>query len=219
MSFEISQISHELIPPGFLTFPGAFVLCVHDENGVYHAPRQSRGGVICHLSLIDAVIELAHLRRLGESYHLASAALVDRSAFLDEEGVGYIAHVHLGWPAHDRKLLTRPSGPLASYCRTLHVTSAPSPPSIFQIHEGILREVTRVRELAGMFAWEETIAQTLDWDLGQMERIAECALTTIEIERGQALRMTHIALFDAEFEQWHYVPVNDDRQPLALRGA
>lgn len=192
--------------PDFLATPPSFVLCLDDENGNYHPPQEQGGGVPCHLMLTDALIELAQLQRLGTPHHLVSAGLVDRSFFLDSDGLGYIACVHLGWPARDGVLCTRPSGGLAAYYRRVHVSAAAGPPpSTFQI-DAALDEVNRIRELAGMFAWQETAALTEDWTIKQMERIAARALNMVQVQRGDVSQVNQIALFDPEFEQWHYVP-------------
>ncbi|RDS79052.1 hypothetical protein DWU98_19425 [Dyella monticola] len=206
---NLSEITHILMGGNFLAEPDVLVLCARKKKGVYRPIQEWQGGVLCHLSLIDAIIEQAHLRRLGRPYHVMSAGLVQRDAFLDAEGVGYIAHVHLGWPARDGKLLTRPNGALASYQRTLHVRRARAPaPHTFQIDEDSVSEVNRIRERAGIFAWEETMALMVEWGPQRIARIGNSALRSLELERGDAsqIQANQLALFDPDFEQWHYIP-------------
>ncbi len=134
------------------------------------------------------------------------AGTIDRDWFLDVDGKGYIAGIHLGWPACEGRLLTRPSGGLASYARWMHHwTESPALPPTFEIDQDVLNVLSRVRECAGLFAWAETNATVLQWSSSRLAHVVQRALTSIEVTCGEAAQANQLAMFDPEFEQWHFV--------------
>jgi len=216
--FGSPRILRAYAPLDFLGSPEAYVLCETDEKGVCCPLREQDGSVTCHLMFVDALIEFGRARLLGRAVHVASAAVVDRDAFIDADGLGYKANVHLGWPARDGALLTRPSGRLGSWHRTLHARAVDGLPASFQVGQDCIDEVHRIREVAGMFAWQETNALTVQWPAAKMEHIAERALATINVVSANTLKPNQLALFDPEFERWHFVPYAQAHQ-RSWRGA
>lgn len=203
--FGSPRILRAYAPLDFLGSPEAYVLCEMDGKGVCTPLRDHDGNVTCHLMFVDALIEFGRARRLGRTVHVASASVAERGAFVDADGLGYKANVHLGWPAHDGALLARPSGHFATFCRTLHVRATDALPETFQVTQACMDEIQRIREMSGMFAWQETNTLTTNWGVAKMEHIAERALSTIKIAHKD-LPPNQLALFDPEFEHWRFVP-------------
>lgn len=81
-------------------------------------------------------------------------------------------------------------------------------PTCLQVDEDSLAAFSRLREFAGLFAWSETITQILQWDAERLTGVVRRALDTIDIEHGDASQVNQIAMFDPEFEQWHFVALN-----------
>ncbi|QIN63451.1 hypothetical protein SBC1_34900 [Caballeronia sp. SBC1] len=79
-------------------------------------------------------------------------------------------------------------------------------PPRFEVDAVMLAEYSQYRELAGLYAWQETAANILSWSERRIDLLAERALGSIELTRGEPKDYKQIALYDPEFEQWHFVP-------------
>lgn len=195
--------------PFFSIIP-AYVLYFTDDNGIPHvrSERTELGRAItCFLTPFDAMIEAAHLTRLGKPYLVMSASDLGRHMFRDLDGRGLVADIHLGWPTKSGRLLLRPSGRLARYSRVTHQWARD--PLMFEVDDIALAEYAKLRELAGLYAWQETAREFLNWPPERRYTVIEYAIDSIgSVERSGkgASECEKIALFDPEFEQWHFVP-------------
>jgi hypothetical protein len=79
-------------------------------------------------------------------------------------------------------------------------------PAEFEVDGIVLAEYSRIRELAGLYAWQETAADFLGWSDACRWAIAQRAIESIELMHGEPKDCKQLALFDPEFEQWHFVP-------------
>lgn len=203
------DLPHLNAPQGFFTAPLTFTHGRFDQHGHFHPIVEACGAVRCHLSPVDALIEVVQMMQIGMECQVVPAAVLDHSHFKDAHGSGYRADMHLGWPACNGKLMLRFTGRLATYSRALtsHQAAEPSPPRL-QADEDSLAEFSRLRELAGLFAWPETISQVMQWDPERLTGVVRRALDTIDIGHGDASQVNQIAMFDPEFEQWHFVALN-----------
>jgi hypothetical protein len=196
--------------PFFSDLP-AYVLTTEDESGRPSVSTDTTSdgcAILCYLSPVDALIDTLRFKQIGQMCDVTPAYLVPPAAFRDIDGQGLIAHVHLGWPVAYGKLLLRPSGTLARYAKTMH--HSVREPLRFEFDETVLAEMTRLHELAGLFAWRDTLDQMRrDWQPTQLIRAAARALSSIELEENEASRAGQIALFDPETQQWHFVPLFD----------
>ncbi len=202
------KTQHDHDGPSFFTALPVFVLLFEDDDGdpclVTERTAQGRA-VTCFLSPFDAVIEAVHGVTLGRFYHVVAASEVDWSVFRDADRLGFIADIHLGWPATDGNLLLRPSGRLGRYCRMMHHWARH--PLTFEVDPVVLAEYSRIRERAGLFAWQETHREVLKWNTQRLYEVVERAFDSIERIQRDAADCKQIALFDPEFAQWHFVPV------------
>lgn len=112
--------------PFFNALP-AYVFVFEDSDGDSSAISSSTEqghAITCFLSPFDAVIE-AGLRTglrtaLGQPCQVAPASILNGNLFRDADGAGFIADIHLGWPARDGCLLQTPRGAVGRYAREMH---------------------------------------------------------------------------------------------------
>ena len=194
--------------PFFWTLP-AYVLLLKDSGGdwcIDAAQTELGRAVTCFLSPFDAIIEAAHLAKNGPSYRVMAASEIDKNLFCDPDEEGLIADIHVGWPACDGRILKRPSGAFGRSCTVMHHWAA-YPPR-FEVDAVMLAEYSQYRELAGLYAWQEAAANILSWSERRIDLLAERALASIELTHSEPkdCKQIEIALYDPEFEQWHFVP-------------
>jgi hypothetical protein len=192
--------------PFFCTLP-ANVPLFKDGNGdwcIDTAQTELGRAVTCFLSPLDAITEATHLARNGPSYRVMTASDIEENLFCDRDGEGLIADIHVEWPARDRRILTRPSGAFGRSSTVMHRWAEYPPP--FEVDGLMLAEYSRYRELAGLYAWQETAANILCWPEARRDVLARRALASIELTHGGPKDCEQIALYDREFEQWHFVP-------------
>ncbi|MDB0533445.1 hypothetical protein [Ralstonia solanacearum] len=203
------DLPHLDAPQHFFSAPLTFTHGRFDLYGRFHPIVEACGAVRCHLSPVDALIEVVQMMQIGMECQVVPAAVVDPSHFKGAGDRGYRADLHLGWPACNGKLMLRFTGRLATYSRVLTSNQAVEPsPTCLQVDEDSLAAFSRLREFAGLFAWSETITQILQWDAERLTGVVRRVLDTIDIEHGDASQVNQIAMFDPEFEQWHFVALN-----------
>lgn len=194
----------------FFTIIPAYVLYFTDDNGnPYMRIERSKFGkaITCFLTPFEAMIEAAHFTRLGKPCRVMSASDLSLHMFRDFDGSGLIADIHLVWPAKSGRFVLRPSGRLAGYFRVMHHRA--SDPLMFEVDHVTLAEYAKFRELAGLYAWQETSEEFLNWPPERRFTVIEYALDSIgSIKRsGKGTSdCEKIALFDPEVGQWHFVP-------------
>jgi len=76
----------------------------------------------------------------------------------------------------------------------------------FEVTTDALIAYVRVREAAGLFAWQETHASVLQWSPARLAGVVQRALYSMDVTLQGEQRALQLALFDPEFEQWHFVP-------------
>ncbi|WP_157766743.1 hypothetical protein, partial [Caballeronia sordidicola] len=185
----------------------AYVLLFKDRQGDWciDALRSEQGRAItCFLSPFDAMIEAAQLARSGQSCRVMPASDVEKNLFCDADERGLLADIVMGWTACNKQIITRPGGAFGRSATVMHHWAVY--PSQFEVDEFILAEYVGYRERAGLFAWQETAAGFLRWPDERRYELAERALASTELTHGTAQDCDEIALYDPEFEQWHFVP-------------
>jgi hypothetical protein len=83
-------------------------------------------------------------------------------------------------------------------------------PPRFEVDEIMLAEYSRFRERAGLYAWQETANNVSVWPELHQQAIAEHAIDSIELTRADPTVRGQLALFDPEFQQWHFVPYTNE---------
>ncbi|HET6555447.1 MAG TPA: hypothetical protein VFG49_18105 [Dyella sp.] len=76
----------------------------------------------------------------------------------------------------------------------------------FEIDEVTFAEFSKLRERAGLFAWQETNAEILNWTDTRLHGAVARLVETVEFAPGDIPDCNQIAMFDPEFGQWHFVP-------------
>ena len=108
-----SEIQHRRDELPFFMSSEAYALVLASNSGQFSIATEKadhRRAILCFMSCIDALIETAQFARPGDICRVMLASQIDRDLFRDSDGHGVIAGVHLGWPAHDRRILLRPGG-------------------------------------------------------------------------------------------------------------
>ncbi|WP_454738180.1 hypothetical protein [Cupriavidus necator] len=195
-----------------------YVLVFEDDDGdacaVSSTTEQGRA-ITCFLSPFDAMLEAGMRGALGRTCQVAPASLLDGNLFRDADGAGFIAEIHLGWPAHDGCLLQTPSGAVGRYAHEMHHWAGE--PEGFEVDAVTLAEFAKLREAAGLFAWQETNREILMWDATRLTTAFGRAAETVAFTQGDIADCNQIAMFDPEFGQWHFVPMSsqldDGEQP------
>jgi hypothetical protein len=168
----------------------------------------------CYLSPLDAAIEAAYLGKYYRRHRVNFASEFDIGAFLDERGRLLVAAMHMGWPAHEGRLLVHPDGRLGRSCRLMWQPLG-VPPS-FEVDEATLAAYHGYREQAGLFAWAETVREARAWPLTRLHHVATKAVAAMQTQRvaDHWKTATQLAAFDPEFGQWHFVPFSSSDKAL-----
>ncbi|WP_432260517.1 hypothetical protein [Cupriavidus sp. TMH.W2] len=196
----------------------AYVLIFEDDDGdacAVSSTTEHGRAITCFLSPFDAMLEAGMRGALGQACQVAPASLLDGNLFRDADGAGFIANIHLGWPACDGCLLQTPRGAVGRYSREMHHWAREA--LGFEADAVTLAEFAKLREAAGLFAWQETNREILMWDATRLTTALERAAEAIAFTPGDIADCNQIAMFDPEFGQWHFVPkpsqLDDGRQP------
>jgi hypothetical protein len=168
--------------------------------------------VDCYLSPVHALIEATYRMLVGESCDITPAGLVGREAFRTADGLGLVANVHLAWPARDRRIMVMPDMRLTTVSQLMcHRSTTGTPLNAFEVDEIILGRVNQLYERAGLFAWCETHRDAFTAERGRLTRTVMRAVGTMQTTQITAEDLSQcqeVALFDPEFGQWHFVPVD-----------
>jgi hypothetical protein len=154
------------IAPGFFRRLPAWALTFIDEEGfecIGKERTEAGPTTTCYQSPLDASIEAVYLGKFYRPHRVNVACEFDIGAFLDERGHSLVAAMHIGWPAHDGRLLLHPDGRLGRTCRLMR-QSLGVPPT-FEIDGPTLDAYHCWRERAGLFAWAETVRDVRAWPL------------------------------------------------------
>jgi hypothetical protein len=197
------------IAPGFFRRLPAWALTFIDEEGfecIGKERTEAGPTTTCYQSPLDASIEAVYLGKFYRPHRVNVACEFDIGAFLDERGHSLVAAMHIGWPAHDGRLLLHPDGRLGRTCRLMR-QSLGVPPT-FEIDGPTLDAYHCWRERAGLFAWAETVRDVRAWPLTWLHHVATKAVAMIQTQRvsDHWKNATQLAIFDPEFGQWHFVP-------------
>jgi len=189
------------------TAPVAFVLTREDSGDVVMLGGISVSGhaASCFLSMFDALIFGLHQsRQTGETYAVRRASEF-LHAFMDDNYHQKSVGLHMAWPAREGRLLVRADGRLHDV-QWVQEARLPGAPTLC-LDEEALVFVDGIYEQAGLFAWRETADHVLTWSASRLRYSVDRALTIMPTKcLLDAREFTQFALYDPEFEQWHFVP-------------
>ncbi|QIN61599.1 hypothetical protein SBC1_15930 [Caballeronia sp. SBC1] len=202
----------------FFINPRAFVLSIEIEPGQHQLVTEGddqHHGLLCFLSPMDAHIEGTFRARPGLSYSVLSTWSLSEKSFLADNGL-LVAVLHLGWSARNGRLLLRQDGIPRQYGGPLLTWAGKDRPITFEVSATALCTLDRIYEHAGLFAWRETCESLLK---EASEDLRTTAIQAVLAARTMTPKgddpATQTALFDPEFQQWHFLPVAiTDDQPI-----
>lgn len=213
-----------LMPPqGLLPYfseTSAYVLSFEVEPRVFDFARIEMGGwggqlMQVFMSPIDALIAGAFRTKPGLRYNVAWAGAVGCKRFLAADGSA-VAALHVSWLAHAGQLLLRPDGIPCSCSRVIRsAASGGDEPEKFEVDARSHAELDGVYEKAGLYAWRDTAVRCTEWiwsEPGRRDTLVEKAVraASARARAGVGQERYELALFDPEFEQWHFTPVPVD---------
>ncbi|QBQ96967.1 hypothetical protein [Paraburkholderia pallida] len=161
----------------FFVSPPAWVLVHEPTPGESHVATESADegrAILCFLSPLDALIEVARFAQLGQMYHVMPAAHLDGGLFRDADGRGLVACIHAGWPTYAGRILLRPGGALGRYDQMIHIWA--NDPPWFEVDPATLKMIDHLHEQAGLFAWRETHRAIHEWSGARMSKAVGQAL-------------------------------------------
>ncbi|KVP97080.1 hypothetical protein WJ97_14310 [Burkholderia ubonensis] len=184
--------------------------------------RHSEGKAICvYLSPIDAMLEAIFSSRPGKRFEVIPARKFDPSVFINDNQGRLALDVHLGWFARDGQLIARPSGkPVA--CAVHHeilVHPEHAHHVAFTFEADTMAILERLYRSAGLVAYKETFAMAQGWPRARRDRIVSNSIRKVSTFAPAGTEYNQVALFDPEFEQWHFVPTAQLESVEASPGA
>jgi len=160
------------------------------------------------LSPFDAMLEAAYASSPGKPYHVVPAHQYVPSGFLADHNGRLALDIQFGWPAHDGALICRRNGSLAACCKhqEQHVPPERAHHIAVKVDADTLTAIERVHENAGLFAYKEAFSRVIGWAEEHRHRAIATAIQKIPGTVPSGSECNQIALYDPEFEQWHFVP-------------
>jgi hypothetical protein len=170
-----------------------------------------KSAVRCFLSFSDAVLFAGASRATaGLVVAPAKAAQFGIEAFRSDDE--YLAILHVGWAAHQGRLLVSQDGVFVTVGLPLR-QSASSPAPSFEVDDRTLAMVGGLYEYVGMFAWREMLEAHED------ETVFRRALDGIAIAQSGTVEQDQYAFFNSDSGEWHFLPVDgpeyEVREPTA----
>jgi hypothetical protein len=196
------------------TSPEVYVLV--RENATSGAPpfrglltNEVDGGstVCCFLSYFHAMFSAILLRATTNIPWLpAKAGQFGIEAF--RLGDGYAGYLHVGWIAHQGRLLMGTDCLPVAFGLPFH-QSAGSNAQGFEVDRQILAMVDGLYEYAGLFAWRESCHDT-DWDATRLGRV----LARMGVSGAPFGSVEHdqYAFLNPDTGEWHFLSI--DGPPL-----
>jgi hypothetical protein len=197
----------------FFSNPATFVLGHQKENGEWQVVAEStRSGpvVTCYVSPIHALIQASYLSREGRQIGVKHAGLIREELFRTADRCGLAADLRLAWLVHNGKIAQDTAGNFAAFARRMSRRSYSStPPVHFELSESCVDQIDKLYERAGLFAWRETFLNVTAWSEHRLSGVVMRAVASMELTKCDISQCMEAAIFDAEFEQWHIVPIDD----------
>jgi hypothetical protein len=189
------------------TFPEVYVLVNEKavaEPRLFHwlATDQIDGktAVRCFLSCSDALLFAGVLRATqGMVFAPAKAAQFGIEAFRSDNE--YLATLHVGWAAHQGRLLVSQEGVFVTIGMPLRQPVSSTAPS-FEVDDLTLAMVGGLYEYAGLFAWREMFSKAAR----DGTRIRD-ALNGVEIVQLGLVEQDQYAFFNSDSGEWHFLPI------------
>lgn len=159
-----------------------------------------KSAVRCFLSYTHAVLA-AGIARATEGLVVAPAKAAQFGIEAFRSGDEYLANLHVGWVAHQGRLLVSQDGVFATVGMPLR-QPANSPALSFEVDDWTLAMVSGLYEHVGMFAWRETL------NVHEDKTVFQRALDGLEIARWGTVEQDQYAFFNSDSGEWHFLPVD-----------
>ncbi|MGW9757075.1 MULTISPECIES: hypothetical protein [Burkholderia] len=170
--------------------------------------RHDGGDAICaYLSPVDAMLDAIFASKQGKRYYAIPASGFVPTTFIDDNNGRLALDVHLGWPARNGQLIARRNGKPVS-CASHHEMQVPPEHAhhiAFRLEQGTLAVLDELYMSAGLFAYRETFNTMMGWPETRRNRAVTAAVQKMGGLAPAGSEYNQMALYDAEFEQWHFV--------------
>jgi hypothetical protein len=154
----------------------------------------------CFLSYTDAVLAASITRATeGPVVAPAKAAQFGIEAFRTDDE--YFAILHIGWAAHQGRLLVSEDGVFATLGVPLR-QAVSSRAKSFEVDDWILAMAGGLYEYAGMFAWREML------NIHENEAVFQRALEGMKIARLGTVEQDQYAFINSDSGEWHFLSVD-----------
>ena len=167
------------------------------------------------LSPLDAWLSASYMLTPGKPYQVMWASSFDPREFVRDHNGNLHVSIHLGWGARDGKLLTKSNGSLVAYGlpQSSEVAPADANQIDFVFDDEGTETLDKVLELCGLGNYQETLHAMRGWTKKRIDQIGAIAvdkmgITEMEGDDGA----THLAVFDPEAEQWHFIALADIKE-------
>jgi hypothetical protein len=209
---DMTCLNDNLRESSFFSQTDLFVLArPNDDGNLSVAGHQTCKGVAatCYLSPAHAMIEAVRRTQRGEFFDVVHAGQVEQQVFRAADGTGLIAEIQLAWPACNGRIIAMQDNRSATVMQLMHHRSTTGAPlNTFEVDDAVLVQVDQLYERAGLFAWRETHRDMLAWDRARLYRMVGRAVQGVAFDGDNLANCREAALFDPEFGQWHFVPLD-----------
>ena len=164
--------------------------------------------LVTFLSPMDGYLEAAYSSRYPERvYQVVPLASFDPRSLMAHNGGRLVIHCTIGFAASDGRLITDANGRLCGYGLVESITIAPDAtlPWHLELDPDIGKNFERMHELAGLSAWQDTLAASWKWDEKKRLQELAAAMAAIPGRAPSDAPLNQVALYDPEFRQWHFV--------------
>ncbi|MQR00970.1 hypothetical protein [Glaciimonas soli] len=169
------------------------------------------GSVIsAYLSPIHALIDAAFSAKPPTTFYKhVPIQLFNPQEFITDFNGQLRFLFHCGYTAYDGKIIVRKNGHLGGFgslqIEEIHANDINN--IEFKIDKDIPAAMKRVYEHAGLFAYNETIENSSRWTEQECQKEVYAAVERIGETVDAGFQYNQIAIYDPEFRQWHFVPL------------
>ena len=159
----------------------------------------------CYLSPFDALLDVMRCER--GSIQVLQVTDLTPDALTGRASERASIFLHAAWRARDGRILVRPDG--APDTVAFGIPRPQSWDEMAAPFEATVRLMDAVHEQAGLFAWREPLQAFFTSDANALQAMAQRAWREVPVMQVDHADpdFDQFAVFDPEFQQWHFVPV------------
>ena len=178
--------------------------------GVMCEPLPEGDSIVAFLSPINAMIDAAYAAKPPTKFyqHIPIQTFDPREFINDYDGTLRFAF-HCGYAAYEEKIAIRKNGGLGGMVllQTEVIQKNDINSIDFKVDGEILEAIKRTYGYAGLFAYQETFTHVGRWTEQRCQQEVYAAIQTVGTTVDPSVEFNQIAIYDPEFRQWHFVPL------------